>query len=226
MADVPVGERLVAPTAPIPLNDESSSDSGSGSVSRSTSSSSGSSPGPRQRVHRLTCPMLYSDPEEVSNSTTEGDPADPATAFPALCNPSDAVLREAVNVALIHRDQVEADEAAASAASPVIVRTSRAQESLSRVPRGGISPRMSPRGTPDDQSLSSRPVTPATPGKPGFDWAPIETDSWEKFEKAAQQATRGAARKAIDHAADVMDLLQTDVEEQIGRRIVTSLVQR
>ena len=55
-------------------------------------------------------------------------------------------------------------------------------------------------GTLDDQSLASRPVTPATPGEPGFDWAPIETDSWEKFEKAAQQATQGAARKAIDYA--------------------------
>ena len=68
MANIPVGERLVAPTAPILLDDESSSDSGS--RSRSTSSSSGFSPGPRQRVLRFTCRMTYSDPEEVSGSTT------------------------------------------------------------------------------------------------------------------------------------------------------------
>ena len=53
IANVPVGERLVAPTAPILLDDESSSDSGS--TSRPTLSSSESSPGPRQRVRRLTC---------------------------------------------------------------------------------------------------------------------------------------------------------------------------
>ncbi len=61
MVNVPVGERLVAPTAPILLDDESSSDSGS--KSRSTSSSSESSPRPRQRVRHLTCRMLYSTPE-------------------------------------------------------------------------------------------------------------------------------------------------------------------
>ncbi len=220
MANVPVGERLVAPTAPILLDDESSSDSGS--KSRSTSSSSESSPGPRQRVRRLTCRMLYSDPEEVSDSTTREATVSPTAAFQVLCNPLDAVLTEAVNAALVYRDQVEANEAAASGASPVIVRTSRARDQLSRVQRGGISPRTSPRGarvgTPDEQSLSSRPATPATPGESRFDWAPIDTDSWEKFEDATQQATEGITRKAMDYATDTMDLLRTDVEEQMKRR--------
>ena len=128
MANVPVGEWLVAPTAPILLDAESSSDSGS--MSRSTSSSSDSSPGPRQRVHRLTCRMLYSDPEEISDSTTGGATVSPTTEFPALCNPSDAVLTEAVNAALVHRDQVEANDAVVSGASPVIVPTSRARDQL------------------------------------------------------------------------------------------------
>ena len=43
-------------------------------------------------------------------------------------------------------------------------------------------------------------------------------DSWEKFEDAAQQATQGAARKAMDYPTDTMDLLRTDVEEQMERR--------
>ncbi len=143
MANVPVGESLIAPTAPILVDDESSSDSGS--MSRSTSSSPDSSPGPRQWVHRLTCRMLYSHPEEVSESTTGGATASPNAEFPSLCNPSDAVLTKEVNVVLVHRYQVEADEAAASGASPVIVRTSRARDQLSRVQRGGASPRTSPR---------------------------------------------------------------------------------
>ncbi len=220
MPNVPVGERLVAPTAPILLDDESLSDSGS--MSRSTSSSSDSSPGPRQRVRRLTCRMLYSDPEEVSDSMTGEATVSTTAPFLALCDPSDAVLTEAMNAALVHQDQVEANEAAASGASPIIVRTSRARDQLSRVQRGGISLRTSPRGawvgTPDEQSLSSRPATPTTPGESRFDWAPIETTSWEKFEDAAQQGTQGTARKAMDYAADTMDLLRTDVEEKMEWR--------
>ncbi len=138
MANVPVGERLVAPTSPILLDDESSSDSGS--TSRSTSRSSESSPGPRQRVRRLTCRMLYSDPEEVSDSTTGEATISPTAVFPALCNPSDAVLTQAVNDALVYRGQVEANEAAASGGSPIIVWTSRARDQRSLVQQGGISP--------------------------------------------------------------------------------------
>ncbi len=68
MANVPVGERLVSPTAPVPLEDESTSKDSSGS--HPSSSSAESSPGPRQRVRRLTRRMNYSEPEEVSGSTT------------------------------------------------------------------------------------------------------------------------------------------------------------
>ncbi len=93
-----------------------------------------------------------------------------------------------------------ANEAAASGASPVIIRTSRVRNQLSREQRGGTSPGTSPQGAqvrnPDDQSLSSRPATPTTPGKSSFDWAPIDTDSWEKFEDTAQKATQGIAKKA------------------------------
>ncbi len=108
-----------------PPDDESSSDSCS--RSQPPSSSSESSPGPRQRVRRLTCRMLYFEPEEVSDSTTGEAIDSPAATFPALCGPSNAVLTEEVNTALAHRGQVEADEAAAAEASPVIVRTSRAR---------------------------------------------------------------------------------------------------
>ena len=166
--------------------------------------------------------MLYSDPEEVSDSTTGEATVSPTAAFPALCGPSNAVLTEAVNTALVHRSQVEANEAVALGASPIIVRTSRARDQLSRVQWGGTSPGTSPRGarvrTPDDQSLSSRPVTPVTPRESRFEWAPIDTDSWEKFEDAAQQATRGIAKKAMDYAKDTMDLVRTDVEEQMDWR--------
>ncbi len=220
IANVPIGERLVAPIAPILLYDESSSDSGS--RCRSPSSSSESSPGPRQRVRRLTCRMMYSDPEEVSDSTTGEATVSPTTAFPALGGPSNAVLTKAVNTALVHRGQVEVSEATASGTSPVIVRTSRTTDQLSRAQRGGSLPGTSPQGvqvkTPDDQSLSSRPATPATLGKSRFDWAPIDTDSWEKFEDAAQKATQGIAKKAMNYAKDTMDLLRTDVEEQMERR--------
>ena len=92
MASVPVGERLVVPTAPILLEDESSSDSSS--RSHPSSSSSESSPGPRQRVRHLTCGMHYSEPEEVSDSTTGEAINSQAATFPALCGPSNAVLTE------------------------------------------------------------------------------------------------------------------------------------
>ena len=212
VVNVPTGERLVASTAPILLDNKSSSDSGS--LSRLTSSSSDSSPGPRQRVRRPTCRALSSDSEEVSDSMDKGITAAPALEFPALSAPSDAILTEAVNISVFHRSQVEMNEAAASGASPIIVRTNRVRGQLPREQQGGISPRTSPRrtragtppgrnprgtwaGTSDDLSLSSRPVTSVessqvdwTPGESGFDWAPIETDSWEKFEDAARQAAR------------------------------------
>ncbi len=230
VANIPIGERLVAPTASVPLDDESSSDSGS--LSRPTSSSSDSSPGPRQPVRRLASRVLSSDPEEVSNDMDEGVDATPALEFPALCTPSDAILTEAVTTSVFHRSQVETNEAAASEASPVIVRTSRARDQLSHAQRGGISPRTGPcrarARTSDDQSLSSRPVTPVassrvdwTPGQSLFDWAPIETDSWEKFEDAAWRATQGAAKKAIDYAVDVMALLRTDLNDRMERRTET-----
>ncbi len=90
--------------------------------------------------------MLYSDSEEVSDSTTGEATVSPTATFPALCGPSNAILTEAVNTALVHWGQVEANEAAASGASPVIVRTSRARDQLSCVQRGGNSPGTSPRG--------------------------------------------------------------------------------
>ncbi len=170
--------------------------------------------------------MAYSDHEEASNSTAGEDLVDPAAAFPVLSGPSDANLMEAVNIALAHQDQMEADKAAAAAASPVIVRTSRARGSISHVSRGGISPRESLCGTPDDRSLSSRPATPTTPGESGFEWAPIKTESWEKFEKEAQQVTQGIAGKTIDHAASVMNLLCDNVEKQIKEQIKTLLAAR
>ncbi len=227
VTNVPIGERLTAPTISIPCDDESSSDSDS--LSRPTSSSSDSSPRPRQRVHRLACTVLSSDPEQASDHMDEGVTVTSALEFPALCAPSDAILTEAVTTSVFHRSQVETEEAAASGTSPVIARTSRAWGQLSRAQRGGISQRTSPREararTIDDQSLSSRPVTPAessrvdwTPGESGFDWAPIETDLREKFEDAARQAAQGASQKAIDYATDVLELLRTDVEKRMERR--------
>ena len=83
-------------------------------------------------------------------------------------------------------------------------------------------------GTFDDQSPFSRPATPAkssrvdwTLGESGFDWAPIDTDSYEKFEEVAQQAARGAANKAIDYAVDVMGLLRTNIDNQMKRQTET-----
>ncbi len=115
MANVPVGERLVAPTASVPLEDESASDAGSGS--HLSSSSSESSPGPRQRVRRLTHRMHYSEPEEVSGSTTGEAVDSPATTFPALCGPSNATLAEEAHVEPAPRNQVEAGEPTATVAS-------------------------------------------------------------------------------------------------------------
>ncbi len=144
-----------------------------------------------------------------------------ATAFPALSGPSDADLTEAVNIALVHTDQVEADEAAATAASPVIIRTSRARGSLSRISRREGSSRGSPCRTPDDRSLSSRPATPATPGESRFEWAPIKTESWEKLEDEAHQVTQGITGKAIDHAAGVVDQLYADFGKHIKEQVKT-----
>ncbi len=77
--NVPIGERLIAPTASGLLDDESSSDFGS--LSQPMSSSSDSSPGPRRRVRRLTCRALSPDSEEVSNSMDEGVTAAPVLEF-------------------------------------------------------------------------------------------------------------------------------------------------
>ncbi len=223
---VPMGERLVAPTAAMPSNDGSSSDSGS--LSQSSLSSSDSSPGPRQRVRRLAHRVISSDPEEVSDNTAEGVTSTTAPEFPALRVPSDASLTQAVTTSVFHRSQVETDEAAAAGALPIIVRTSRARDRLSCARRGRMSPATSPRGaqvrTSDGQSPFSRPVNPAessrvdwTP-RAGFDWAPIETESWEKFEEVAQQAAQGAAKKAVDYATDVMESLRTSIDDQITRQ--------
>ncbi len=203
---VPMGERLVAPTAAMLSDDGSSSDAGS--LSRSSSSSLDSSPGPRQRVRRLACRVISSDPDEVSDHTEWGVTSTTAPEFPALQVPSDASLTQAVTTSVFHRSQVETDEAAASGASPVIVQTSSARDRLSCAQQGRMSPATSPRGAPvgafDSQSPLSRPVTPAEPisvdwtPRTGFDWALLETDSWEKFEEVAQQAAQGAARNVVD----------------------------
>ncbi len=150
MANVPVGERLVAPTAPVPLENESTSDAGSGS--HPTSSSSESSPGPRQRVRRLTRRMHYSEPEEVSGSTTGEAVDSPAATFPALCGPSTATLAEETHAVPAPRNQVEAGEPTTAEASPVIVRTSRARNKLSQAQQGETSPRTS--------SQEAQPKTP------------------------------------------------------------------
>ena len=127
--NVPIGERLVAPTASLSSDDESSSDSGY--TSPSSSSSSDSSPGPRQRVQRLTCRVISTDSKEASDDIGEGVASTTAPEFPALRVPSDASLTQAVTTSVFHRSQVETDEAAASGASPIIVRTSRARDRLS-----------------------------------------------------------------------------------------------
>ncbi len=115
--------------------------------------------------------MHYSEPEEVANSTTGEATGSPTTMFPALCGPSNAVLTEKVNTAIDHWGRVEADKATPTEASPIIVRTSRARDQLSRVQQGEASPGMGPRETqvrtPEDHSLSYRPVTPATPRNRG-----------------------------------------------------------
>ncbi len=77
---VPVGERSTALVVPIYSDDESSS--GSSSHSQHNSDSPDSSPG--QRVHRLTCRIISSDPEEASEETEEGVTSTTAPEFPAL----------------------------------------------------------------------------------------------------------------------------------------------
>ncbi len=134
--------------------------------------------------------MHYSEPEEVSGSTTGEAVDSPATTFPALCGPSNAVLTEEANTVPAPQSQVEADETAAAEASPVIVWTSRARNRLSQAHQEETSPRASPKEarakTPEDQSPPSRPVTPATPQEPRLGWRPIDTDSWEKYEDVAR----------------------------------------
>ena len=220
-ADVPVGERLVAPTAPILLGEESSSDSGS--ESHPSSSSLESSPGPRQRIRRLTRRMHYSEPEEVSGSTTGQAVNSPATTFPAFCGPSNTAVAEEASTMPAPQSQAEAEETAAAGASPVIVRTSRARNRLSQAHQEETLPRMSPQGarskTPEDQSPVSRPVTPVTPLEPQLGWRPIDTDSWETYEDVARRATQGIVRRTINYATDELDLLRTDVDTQVEWRV-------
>ncbi len=155
---MPVGERLVAPTVPVPLEDEGTSDASSGS--HPSSSSSESSPGPRQRVRRLTRRMHYSEPEEVSGSTTGEAVDSPATTFPALCGPSNVTLAEEAHAVPAPRNRVEAGEPTATEASPVIVRTSRARNRLSRAHQEDTPKRAS--------SQEARPKTPENrPPLPG-----------------------------------------------------------
>ncbi len=187
IANVPVGERLVAPTAPVPLEDESTSDDSSGSHPSSISSES--SPGPRQRVRRLTRRMHYSEPEEVSGSTTGETVDSPTTTFPALCGPSNATPAEEAHTVPAPRSSVEVGEPTATGASPVIVRTSRVRNRLSQAhpeetPRRTSSQEARSK-TPENQSPPSRPVTPVTLQEPRFSWRPIDTDSWEDYEDAA-----------------------------------------
>ncbi len=81
--------------------------------------------------------------------------------------------------------------------------------------------------TPDGQSPFSRPVTPIESSRvewtlrAGFDWVPIETDSWEKFEEVAQQAAQGAADKAVDYAVDAMESLRKKIDGQINQQTET-----
>ncbi len=222
-ANVPIGERLVGPAASVPSDDESSSNSGS--ISQPSSASSESSPGPRQRVRRLTRSVISSDPEEISDNTSEGVTLIAAPEFPALHISSTASLTQAVTTSVFHRSQVETNGAATSGTSPIIVQTCMARDRLSREQQGIISPDTDSGRTaarnPDDLPTSSRPTTPAessrvnwTPMGSEFDWAPVETDSWEKFEEAAQQNAQGAAEKVLDYAVDVMGLLRMKINTQ------------
>ncbi len=167
--------------------------------------------------------MHYSEPEEVSGSTA-GEPVDsPATTFPALCGPSNVTLAEEAYAVPIPRSQVNASEPTTAEASPVIVWTSRARNRLSQAPQEETSPRTSPQEakpkTPEDQSPSSRPITPVTPQEPRLSWRPIDTDSWEDYEDDAQRATQGIVRRTINYATDTMDLLRTEVDMQMERRV-------
>ncbi len=224
---VPIGERLDTPTASVHSEDESSF--GSDSASQPSSDSSDSTPGPRQRVRRLTRRIILSNPKEASEETEDGIISIDASEFSALRVPSDTSLTQAVTTLVFHRSQVETNEAAASGASPVIVWTSTAWDRLSGGQQGRISPEINPhraQASPSDDPLtSSRPATPSgssrvdwTPRESGFDWAPIETDSWEKFEEVAQQVAQGAAKKTIDYAVDMMGLLRTNIDDQMERR--------
>ena len=115
---VPMGERLVAPTAAIPPDDVRSSSADS--LSRWGSSLSDSSPGPRQRVHRLTCRVISSDLDEASDHTDGGVNSTIAPEFPALQVPSDDSLTQAVTASVFHRSQMETDEAATSRHRPLL----------------------------------------------------------------------------------------------------------
>ncbi len=48
--------------------------------------------------------------------------------------------------------------------------------------------------------------------------APIETDSWEKFEEAAQQNVRGTTGKAMDYALNVLNQLQVEMTTQLAQQ--------
>ncbi len=155
--------------------------------------------------------MHYSEPEDVSGSTT-GEAVDiPATTFPALCGPSNATLAEEAHTVPAPRTQVEVGEPTATGAPPVIVQTSRARNRLSQAhqeetPQRASSQEARPK-TPENQSPPSRPVTPVTPQEPRLGWRPIDTDSWEDYEDVARRATQGIVQRTINYAFDTMDLL-------------------
>ncbi len=58
-----------------------------------------------------------------------------------------------------------------------------------------------------------------TGSEPG--WVPVETDSWEEFEEAAQQNVQGTTEKAMDYALDVLGLLRTEMETQMDHQAET-----
>ncbi len=57
-------------------------------------------------------------------------------------------------------------------------------------------------------------------------WVPVETDSWEEFEKVAQQNVQGTMEKAMDYALDVLDLFWMGMEAQLDHQAETLLAAR
>ena len=224
-AGVPVGERSMAHVVPISSDDESSSSSSS--HSQQDSDSPDSSPEPRLRVRHLTRRIPTSDPEEASEETGERAASASPPRFPALRIAPTVSMTQAVTTSVFYASQVEAN-----GASPTIIRTSRARESLSQGQRGIDPPNTDSREavarSSEGQHNLSRVATPVdsprigwtpTGSEPG--WAPVETDSWEEFEEAAQQNVQGTTEKAMDYAIDVLGLLRTELETQLDHQTET-----